>query len=611
MSIVNANSAASPANVNSPTNLDYEESRGKALEAGLGTDDDESSEEDTNATPIPEKNKRVNRAASSRFKKTPVAQMIPPPSNTQIAGRVVNKPNGGYNVEGTNIGSKASEPDWNPEQLQQIANACDTMMRIDKVPDTRRSQQDKDGKYSEGKPVIFNWSRYEDKTLRTFVNMDAIKPVATRLVDHAPDRLLNLCINSIRKLYDVMNEEVMNAMMAQMTVNEGEIENASTDNDTAMSNQNVHPATSSNNQVTQPNVIINPFGEATAQKNANRNPNAGNNFGGNSSTSKYGEKSDGPYMFPKRSQLGQLLDPTGKGVSQQTITIDNFNTKCEQLLNAQKEVSMNIVQFVERQAKLMGFLSKQIGTHEQMFEEAVDFIETVRDKMEEAVKIAQESMGVIKGLHAVVEGNRGIYELMTMPVAPLLRGDDGTPMTQYVYGPTLKAANINSQSDQNSSIDQNGNTQTSTTNSASNPFVTNTSMSTSSINEANENLIERGDDSNNEIAQTTPEQLHQEDRLPHQEQERDREPQEVQVQARERGDGPAHGLDHSRLPAHDHELGLQRGRQRDERADHAPGGLHGPGLRLVEGHPLERPLKRDRVGGLLHHLGPERARELR
>lgn len=53
-------------------------------------------------------------------------------------------------------------------------------------------------------------------------------------------------------------------------------------------------------------------------------------------------KIDSPYTVPKRSQLGQLLDLTGKGVSQQTIVIDNFNTRYGDIMTSIKQVTVNV-----------------------------------------------------------------------------------------------------------------------------------------------------------------------------------------------------------------------------------------------------------------------------
>lgn len=57
----------------------------------------------------------------------------------------------------------------------------------------------------------------------------------------------------------------------------------------------------------------------------------------------------------------------------------------------------------------------------------------------------EEAYSAVRGLPAVVEGDCGIYEAETMPVAPLLRRQDGTAMgfRQYVYGPLHEYASTN------------------------------------------------------------------------------------------------------------------------------------------------------------------------
>ena len=65
-----------------------------------------------------------------------------------------------------------------------------------------------------------------------------------------------------------------------------------------------------------------------------------------------------------------------------------------------------------------------------------DFCEIAMTKMEKA-------HGVVKGLSAVMEGDRGIYELGTMPMAPLMRRDNGRTTTQNVYGPAYQDYKMN------------------------------------------------------------------------------------------------------------------------------------------------------------------------
>jgi hypothetical protein len=51
-------------------------------------------------------------------------------------------------------------------------------------------------------------------------------------------------------------------------------------------------------------------------------------------------------------ESAQLLDPTGKGVSQEVVTI-NINQRANQILLSYKTMSNDMVQLAKRQAQLM------------------------------------------------------------------------------------------------------------------------------------------------------------------------------------------------------------------------------------------------------------------
>jgi hypothetical protein len=306
----------------------------------------------------------------------------------------------------------------------------------------------------------FSWNRYEDSTLKKFLGTDPVKSIVLRLADHVPDQLINQCATSIQSLYIIMSDYDLEAMIESTGVSQEAIANAGGGYGTNDYSNQIHEATSSQQTNQQPNVMINPFDQAHQERDSGMGQNSGQNSSGNfgggyNSNQGYNQnqggdqsKSDGPYKFPARSQLGQLLDPTGKGVSQQVIVIDSFHTSCERLMTAHKQTQMDMKTFAERQATLMDMASKRLGTDDQMFEDMKDYIMGCKDFIDELVTNMEESAGVVEGLHAFVEGDRGIYELDTMPVAPLLRRDDGSTMKQYVYGPTLRSGTMNPNSSQ-------------------------------------------------------------------------------------------------------------------------------------------------------------------
>jgi hypothetical protein len=79
----------------------------------------------------------------------------------------------------------------------------------------------------------------------------------------------------------------------------------------------------------QQNVPLNPFaGAVGAAGPSEQNDNTGFSRNQQYHQRQFTPRIDGLHMFPKRSQLGQVPNPTGKGVSQRTIIIDNFNASC-------------------------------------------------------------------------------------------------------------------------------------------------------------------------------------------------------------------------------------------------------------------------------------------
>ena len=88
-------------------------------------------------------------------------------------------------------------------------------------------------------------------------------------------------------------------------------------------------------------------------------------------------------------------------------------------------------------------------------EDALEFTRTFRTFCKTVMEKMEEAYGVTGGLPAVVEGDRGIYELETMPVAPLCRRDDGSTMKQYLYGPGYEASKT-SRTKSASTDEQNG-----------------------------------------------------------------------------------------------------------------------------------------------------------
>ena len=116
------------------------------------------------------------------------------------------------------------------------------------------------------------------------------------------------------------------------------------------------------------------------------------------------------------------------------------------------------------------------------------------------MEIMEEAMNHVRALPAVVEGDRGIYELETTPVAPLLRRDDGNTMKQYVYAPTVTNSTVNRAGGGDTVIDVPQNASGDAAQTVVNPFVTDETQNVDTSQPASTNLIETGDKSYIEIA---------------------------------------------------------------------------------------------------------------
>ena len=152
----------------SPANMDNDDERKKMLAGAFDSDEEDDGTQDgesvAGTSPAPSKTRVPIRGGASRFKKNTNATPAQPqhqvqnamaptsqppvvnPTNNQMMGGFGNNNNvannsgnrTGFHVEGTNIGSRASEPEWTPEQHQRISTALGTVMRTVQVNETRR-----------------------------------------------------------------------------------------------------------------------------------------------------------------------------------------------------------------------------------------------------------------------------------------------------------------------------------------------------------------------------------------------------------------------------------------------------------------------------------------
>ena len=161
----------------SPPTMNDSEERRKLLSESLDTDDDDDASQTGSTisnTPTVESRKRAPRRgglsglrqASRQTQETnPVNNPTPStntngnmptagsqntfqnPGSNQLMGGNNPKEGGGIQIQGTNIGSKASEPQWTNEQAKQIADAIRTTLTTVPVPASRVSIADPENKY--------------------------------------------------------------------------------------------------------------------------------------------------------------------------------------------------------------------------------------------------------------------------------------------------------------------------------------------------------------------------------------------------------------------------------------------------------------------------------
>ena len=150
---------------------------------------------------------------------------------------------------------------------------------------------------------------------------------------------------------------------------------------------------------------------------------------------------------------------------------------------------------------LMDRMNRFDSVDGQEIEDAKAFVEEYTEHIKTVYEHMEESRGVIEGLHAVVEGDSGIYEPEATPVAPLLRRDDGTTMKQFVYGPTTRAGSMNQTANQFQSPNVQPTPNTNTSTSALNPFEMGEQRAMDVTNDTSLSLFDTGSDDFLGIAQ--------------------------------------------------------------------------------------------------------------
>lgn len=172
------------------------------------------------------------------------------------------------------------------------------------------------------------------------------------------------------------------------------------------------------------------------------------------------QKKSGPFGVTKHSQFAQLVDPTGKGVSQQSIVIDNIRKSAADMLTMWKQTVIQV-----------GSLNKQVQTHlsvhrtKGLFNESnvlqcQEIMVEYENQMRSLIEKMEMACAHVEGLPAAVEGDYGIYTKETQPTAPLMRRENGATMKNGVYDVVFGLAKDNATTSKGIiSVDEDENTE--------------------------------------------------------------------------------------------------------------------------------------------------------
>jgi hypothetical protein len=109
---------------------------------------------------------------------------------------------------------------------------------------------------------------------------------------------------------------------------------------------------------------------------------------------------------------------------------------------------------VQRETYIANAFKRSRHISNDVAEEAIKNMDTFSRFCNELIESIETAYGVIQGLPAVIKGDRRIYELKTMPVAPLMRREDGLTIKQYMYRQVTSSAGINENTNTNNHTQQ-------------------------------------------------------------------------------------------------------------------------------------------------------------
>lgn len=192
-----------------------------------------------------------------------------------------------------------------------------------------------------------------------------------------------------------------------------------------------HPETMDGAAAQSTSTFVNPFSVGTRSSHA---PGGNEAPSGGRDATKYSD----PIGVMKRSQLGQLIDPSGKAVSGQVIMIDNIVKQASEIKLSFKQLASDTTEIAKRQVIIVKAMKSNVHDFEAIADDAIEIVHIHDEHIANLYTKILEAYGLIESLPAVVEGDMGIYTKETMPVAPLVRRDDSKIFSQKLYGPTTR-----------------------------------------------------------------------------------------------------------------------------------------------------------------------------
>ena len=162
--------------------------------------------------------------------------------------------------------------------------------------------------------AAFDWCKYEDTTLSLNINTGLIVPLVDLLVVHTPEDLLVRSLNSIKTISQIMHENNLDFALESLGLNETNALGPDEETPATWNGDTIHDDTVPNPNASHQTLPAIPFATGSFPTSTSTGPTGNKPAYVNKveDSNKFG----GLYGVTGRSQLGQLLDPTGKGVSQ-------------------------------------------------------------------------------------------------------------------------------------------------------------------------------------------------------------------------------------------------------------------------------------------------------